>query len=776
MKITSTNSEYQSTVKQDKKMGFAPEAQSFLMDMMSDGLYSDKFGSIVREIASNCVDANTESGSPEPVQIVLCKPNAMTNSGEISFSDNGIGISPERIDDIFTLYFASTKRDGNDMIGGFGIGAKSPFAYTDVFRVETASGDGEMRTYLMEKRGQDRSCTLLTSVPYTGPTGTTIKIPVKSNWDYEQFLSAINEQTLLIRPVSVVLSEGEYKPATVYEYDTFYVAYDHTDSPVVNKVALGNVVYTYKTGDYFDKRAYGQVTVIPKLEIGKVMPTMSRESLQDTDDAKAYIAARCREVTAEIQGYVNDLAQSSDSIIEVLRANGGSKFQLPGMAEEHSLTTTLGLGYGSGFITRKSLYLNGYETLNLDKLQNYVSGLVELQCEYGKARHYGKKVTFQTKNLDDYRFKSWITGGNGRYNDNTKMTYIRKERQVPFTAAAKDFIKEKVGPDAYLSFFVRNEHGGVVTFRNWAIELGIYDDNGEVESEKLRTALYDTFGKRFLVELMGLTESSKDYFPSEEWIAARKVKMAAARKAAKSQTVKDKAKDVYRMRGLGFYGVAEQKLELLVSDYPSAVYLTNKDIEAFKEVKAQNDAYRYIDFSDWVNTHYERTGNSKLSFFAVSEKTAKDFKKIGVFTDYATFMAKRAARYTDGLEVSQFINTFNVMMDHEFTGYLGAISKVDPAIEALVRSIEEFKRLAYQNGTSGIHYQQLQDDVKVTEVSYMSKQYSLAPLVKLHNDYKKRMETQPFLITAMSALRKYDDKFEAQCTEAYAYLYPNSCK
>ena len=160
MKLSSTAKSYESTINvESKKMGFAPEAQSFLMDMMSDGLYSDKFGSIVREIASNCIDANTESGSTEPIRIKVTKPNSFANQGEISFSDNGIGISPQRIDDIFTLYFASTKRDGNEMIGGFGIGAKSPFAYTDVFRVVTRF-EGTEYTYLMEKKGDDRTCTL----------------------------------------------------------------------------------------------------------------------------------------------------------------------------------------------------------------------------------------------------------------------------------------------------------------------------------------------------------------------------------------------------------------------------------------------------------------------------------------------------------------------------------------------------------------------------------------------------------------------------------------
>jgi HSP90 family molecular chaperone len=199
MKFKNTAADYSSTVGQGKKMGFAPEAQSFLMDMMSDGLYSNKYGSIVRELASNCIDANTESGSTEPISVKLTKPSSFTAKGEISFADTGIGISPERVEDIFTLYFASTKRDGNEMIGGFGIGAKSPFAYTDVFRVETWV-EGTHYMYLMEKRGEDRTCTLITEEPCdVADHGTIIRIPIKDTWDYEKFVEAVNEQTLLMR-------------------------------------------------------------------------------------------------------------------------------------------------------------------------------------------------------------------------------------------------------------------------------------------------------------------------------------------------------------------------------------------------------------------------------------------------------------------------------------------------------------------------------------------------------------------------------------------------
>ena len=772
MKITSTSSEYQSTVKQGTKMGFAPEAKSFLMDMMSDGLYSDKYGSIVREIASNCVDANTESGSNEPVQIVISKPNSFSNAGELSFSDNGIGISPERIEDIFTLYFASTKRDGNDMIGGFGIGAKSPFAYTDVFRVETVSGDGVMRTYLMEKRGQDRSCTLLSEVPDNGPTGTTIRIPVKDTYDYEKFVRAINEQTVLLRPISVVIADGEYRAATVYEYETFYVAFSGKDGePLYDRVALGNVVYKYEgLTDLVDKRAYtGGCTVIPKLEIGKVMPTMSRESLQLTDEAREYIKSRMAEVVAEIQGMSDAMAVESDSIIEVLRAFGGSTIALPGMKDGHKINTSLGRYAGRDhLIRRKSQYLAGYEGLDITKLNAYVKSILSTQMEYKETNWRNNRMGFVTKNADHYRLLNFIDGAN-QHRHSGEVTFVRKNGATKFTAAAKEFIKEKAGKDNVL-FFTQEKHAAVGMFRNWAIQLGIYDDDGQMDSEKLRTALYETFGKRFLIELMDLTESEKEWFPSEEWIADRKERMKAARK--KTTSKKDRANDEFRMRGIGEWGVIDTTLTQLTKNYASAVYLTRAEVDEVKADHAANSEYRYYSLADFVKEKYERGTLTRL--VEVSAKTAKEFAKLGVFTSFADYKAKRAQRNAYAQDAMSFVTQFYNLRS-ECHDFLDVVADMNSEFKAYYKNLENKVTDITNNVT--LTGQDVADiDTPVTELNVGHERLSLKRLQREVTVYKKRMEKQPFLMSAIADLRNWQDGYADKVAEAAKYLYPNSTK
>ena len=58
----------------------------------------------------------------------------------------------------------------------------------------------------------------------------------------QKFVDAINRQTVLMRPISVELSTGEFEPASVYEYKNFYIVRQRGGSELESKVALGNVI------------------------------------------------------------------------------------------------------------------------------------------------------------------------------------------------------------------------------------------------------------------------------------------------------------------------------------------------------------------------------------------------------------------------------------------------------------------------------------------------------------------------------------------------------
>lgn len=88
------------------------------MFWMFSNLYKDVIGSIVREYTSNALDACVEAGIDEPVVVSIRQDEG---GDYFSVKDKGIGMSPDRIEQVFVNYLSSTKEDTNDLIGGFGI-------------------------------------------------------------------------------------------------------------------------------------------------------------------------------------------------------------------------------------------------------------------------------------------------------------------------------------------------------------------------------------------------------------------------------------------------------------------------------------------------------------------------------------------------------------------------------------------------------------------------------------------------------------------------------
>lgn len=113
---------------------FSIEDQGMIFDILRSKMYSNPILAICREISCNARDAHREIGkADQPIEIHL--PTAL--EPEFKIKDFGPGISPERMTNIFIKYTASTKRSDNVQTGGFGLGAKTPFSYSDQFTITT---------------------------------------------------------------------------------------------------------------------------------------------------------------------------------------------------------------------------------------------------------------------------------------------------------------------------------------------------------------------------------------------------------------------------------------------------------------------------------------------------------------------------------------------------------------------------------------------------------------------------------------------------------------
>jgi hypothetical protein len=756
MKFQNTSAEYQSSVTTGKKMGFAPEAESFLMDMMSDGLYSDKYGSIVRELASNAFDANVEGGrADEPVRIDITKPNSFTNQGELVITDCGVGICPDRVNDIFTLYFASTKRDDNEMIGGFGIGAKSPFAYTNVFRVETWC-NGKKYTYLMEKRGQDRTCTLLDTVEEEGQ-GTKIRIPVKDNYDYEKFVAAVNGQCLLMRPLAVTITDGEYKHADVVEFDTFYVARSHDGALVHNKVALGNVVYDIDPAEFLEGAKYiTRFSVIPKLEIGKVMPTMSRESLQITDDAREYLRERFAIATAELQGLVDDSTVETDFILEAFKDGSADKFVLPGTDIELELKFG---GYSTDIIKKESNKLAGF-TGNRNTLRSYLQTVVRTTAQYTQ-KYSGTGMTWRgAAKSDSHRYQTWVVNNNSRNWSDQKPLFIRWKPEDKLTPADKEYMEEKFAKTDYTSMhLIQRAPVSEFSVTHYApLVGGIRHEEGK---EGVAARCFEKYGRRILKELMDKTESFEDWRATPEYIAERKAKLKALRTAV---TKKDRAKDQFRLRGIGRFGVVDTTLENLQGRIGYGIlYLNNLQLQALKDEHAQGDC-RWQDFDTWVHENYE-INNVRL--FVVSAKTYKVFQQLGVFSSFEEAQAKRAARVETN-DATRFFTRLSMMRSQVgFDSFIDIHCAGDKAFNRYMKQVTKLETRARK-----MYAANTQVPVEQTEFKIGQDTISLAPLARMVKTYLDMQENQPFLADSIAGMRNWAPAYQKKCVEALKYVYP----
>ena len=146
---------------------------------LRENTYTNPLRACIREIAANARDANREVGK-ENVPIEIIMPTDFDPS--IKIRDSGPGLSPDRIHNVYTKYGSSTKRLSNLETGGFGIGAKSPFAYVDQFTVVSRvmeNGSYIQRTYIAVKEGAG-DLRLVSEIPSeVCSSGVEISIPIK---------------------------------------------------------------------------------------------------------------------------------------------------------------------------------------------------------------------------------------------------------------------------------------------------------------------------------------------------------------------------------------------------------------------------------------------------------------------------------------------------------------------------------------------------------------------------------------------------------------------
>lgn len=315
--------------------------------------YSNPIGSIVRETATNAWDAHVEAGNPAPIIIEL---NYSIDAGySINFIDFGVGMSPERIENVYTNYLNSTKEDSNDLIGFYGIGSKSPLSYANEYFITTVY-DGIEYQYIVHKSDSGiPSISLMEQNETTACNGTKIMLYINSSEDAESFIKEIENQLQFFEHVyfknnTLIDSSNISNDFKIIKGDKFVCRLDklvdtgkygiksvkrltsYARNPETITCVIGQVSYPIKTNPIntwiLNKHGAGKLVefgnktkLLHNLNIGLKVPignkiikvTMTREEIKYNSEIPEYVYNLVNEVYEE----VNNKNVYNDNVIDM---------------------------------------------------------------------------------------------------------------------------------------------------------------------------------------------------------------------------------------------------------------------------------------------------------------------------------------------------------------------------------------------------------------------------------------------------------------------------
>ncbi len=297
-----------------KSTGFTIQASPKVFKILSSDLYSNKVRAVVRELITNMIDAHILNGNKERWKVQVpgkLDPRFVCRDFGPGMSDFQIR-GDENETGLYNSYFASSKTASNDFIGGFGLGSKSPFSYTETFNI-TSWHNGEVRGYVayMDGDGPQIKPTFVEPMQPGDKTGIEITVPV----DEEDFRKFETEVRYIMRPFiglgDVDGVEVDYFP----EFDDYYAVTDtgYRDFERSGLYAVyGGIVYpldsAYNKGTWMRTR---HDVVYIKFPMGSLDIAPSREVLSLDKRTMENIATRIEALDAVV--FKNDTQEWVES-------------------------------------------------------------------------------------------------------------------------------------------------------------------------------------------------------------------------------------------------------------------------------------------------------------------------------------------------------------------------------------------------------------------------------------------------------------------------------
>lgn len=294
---------------------FSMQDQGMIFDILRSKMYSNPILAICREISCNARDAHREVGK-EDVPIEISLPNSLAPYFKIK--DFGPGISPDRMSNVFIKYTASTKRNDNIQTGGFGLGAKTPFSYSDTFSIVT-NVDGKQYNYsCFIDETKVGKLALVWEIETAEPNGTEIIIPVKKE-NFTDF-SVYTEQAVRYWKVLPIIKGSKMKldiSEPILSGDKWKIVQSIDYNRRVKAIVDG---IEYILNDYNNNNnqiilnCRGDLLLF--FDVGELTLSANREQVFLDENTKKLINTRLSYISAEIKRIYTEKIDKMDNLYD----------------------------------------------------------------------------------------------------------------------------------------------------------------------------------------------------------------------------------------------------------------------------------------------------------------------------------------------------------------------------------------------------------------------------------------------------------------------------
>jgi len=254
------------------------------------------------------------------VRIGITNHSFVTTQMAVYFEDNGPGISPDRMADVFVNYGASTKRTSNEQTGGFGLGAKTPFSYTDSFYIITRY-EGVEYTYVAAiEDGKKGKLYVLTKTETDKSNGTTVVIPIDED-DRMEFEEGIITATYFWDkpPEYENITLNETSLNISYNCDDFIIYDNSNNFRKYFGILIDGIYYSLDT-QVLNKDhllSYpGYQYVLFKFQTGQLTISANREALQYDNRTKYQINKKIKLFIDTCVKFGNQVLEESSTYIK----------------------------------------------------------------------------------------------------------------------------------------------------------------------------------------------------------------------------------------------------------------------------------------------------------------------------------------------------------------------------------------------------------------------------------------------------------------------------